>query len=106
MVMVKYVEADGVEHIIDAKPRRSLMENAVKNGVPGIAAECGGVRACATCRVYVSAEWREKTGEASDSEREMLEFSGETHESARLSCQISVTEELEGLTVSMPASQY
>ena len=106
MVRIKYIEASGAEHIIDAKPGSSLMESAVKNGVPGIAADCGGVCACATCRVYIDAAWRDKTGEPGHAEREMLEYSGETKPDARLSCQIPITEQLEGLTVSMPDSQY
>jgi ferredoxin, 2Fe-2S len=106
MVRVKFIEANGDEHSIDAKPGRSLMENAVKNGVPGIAADCGGVRACATCRVYIGAGWREKTGEPSPGECEMLEYSGETKDNARLSCQIEITADLDGLTVSMPESQH
>jgi 2Fe-2S ferredoxin len=105
MVMIKLIEASGAAHVIDAKPGRSLMENAVKNGVAGIAADCGGMCACATCRVYVGAEWRENMREPSRGEREMLEYSGDTREDARLSCQIEISDDLEGLTVTMPESQ-
>ena len=107
MVKIKLVEANGTVHEINAKPGLSLMENAVKNAVPGIAADCGGILACATCRVYIKdPEWRAKTGEASEDERGMVEFAGDTTEGVRLSCQIEVTEELDGLTVVMPESQY
>lgn len=106
MAKITYVEASGTEHVVDAKPRLSLMENAVKNGVPGIVAECGGACACATCRVYVDEAWREKTGEPSEMERSMIEYSGDSEDGIRLSCQIAVTEELDGLVVRIPASQY
>ena len=69
MVKIKLVEANGTEHVIDAKPGISLMENAVKNAVPGITADCGGICACATCRVYIKdPAWRAKTGEPSEDE--------------------------------------
>ena len=106
MVKITYVEANGAVHVVDAKPRLSLMENAVKNNVPGIVAECGGACACATCRVYVHEAWREKTGEPSETERGMIEYSGDPAQGIRLSCQITVTEELDGLIVHMPESQY
>ena len=106
MVKITYIEASGATHVVDAKPRLSLMENAVKNNVPGIVAECGGACACATCRVYVHEAWREKTGEASETERGMIEYSGDPAPGIRLSCQIAVTEELDGLIVHLPESQY
>jgi 2Fe-2S ferredoxin len=107
MVKIKLVEANGTEHEIMAKPGLSLMENAVKNAVPGIVADCGGICACATCRVYIKdPQWRAKTGEASEDERGMVEIAGDTNDGVRLSCQIEVTEELDGLTVVMPESQY
>jgi 2Fe-2S ferredoxin len=106
MPKITFVEASGEAHVIDAKPGRSLMENAVKNDVPGIAADCGGICACATCRVYVEAAWQEKTGEASEMEQSMIDFSGDTKPRLRLSCQIQVTPELDGLVVHMPDSQH
>jgi ferredoxin, 2Fe-2S len=106
LVKITYIEASGREHTVQAKIGHTVMETAVKNGVPGIVAECGGQRACATCRVYVDEAWRAKTGEAGKDELSMIEFSGETEPSARLSCQIKVVEGLDGLVVRMPQSQY
>lgn len=106
MVKITYVEADGKRHLIEAKPGRSIMENAVKNSVPGILAECGGSCACATCRVYVDEAWRERLGEPSEIEQSMLEYSGDAAPGVRLSCQMLVTEALDGLIVHLPASQH
>jgi 2Fe-2S ferredoxin len=106
MVKITYVEASGVEHVIDATPGRSVMENAVKNNVPGIAADCGGVCACATCRVYVGEMWQTKVPEPSEMERSMIEYSGDTSPKVRLSCQMQVTPELDGLIVHMPERQH
>ena len=106
MIKITYVEASGARHVVDAKPGRSLMENAVKNDVPGIAADCGGSCACATCRVYVSDSWQAKLGSPSEMERSMIEFSEDTTEGLRLSCQVKVTPELDGLIVHMPKNQH
>ena len=106
MIRLTFVAASGEEHVIEAKPGRSVMENAVKNAVPGIAADCGGVLACATCRVYVDAAWQEKVGPPSEMEESMIEFSEDTTPGLRLSCQIKVTPELDGLVVRMPESQH
>ena len=81
------------------------METAIKNGVPGIEAECGGACACATCHVYVDEKWRAKTGEASPMEADMLDFGFDVRSESRLSCQIKVSEELDGLVVRTPARQ-
>ena len=81
------------------------MENAIKNSVPGIEAECGGACACATCHVYVDEEWREKVGEPDVMEEDMLDFAWEMAPSSRLSCQIKVTDELDGLVVRVPEKQ-
>lgn len=106
MAKITYIEASGEAHTVDAKIGETVMEAAVKQGVPGIAAECGGAAACGTCRVYVDATWRSKTGEASEMEREMIEFSDEADPSTRLSCQMKVIEEFDGLVVRMPKSQH
>jgi 2Fe-2S ferredoxin len=106
MPSITFIDADGARHVVAAKVGTSLMSNAVRNGVAGIVAECGGSCACGTCRVYVAEAWRPATGEARPVERETLEFAGETDPAARLSCQIPVTEDLDGLVVRMPASQY
>lgn len=105
MVKITYIEASGAVRQVEAQIGHTVMETAVKNDVSGILAECGGACACATCRVYIDDAWRSKTGEAELMEREMLEFSDETDPSARLSCQIKVTEELDGLIVRVPDSQ-
>ena len=106
MVKVTFVEATGAEHVIDAKPGQSVMESAVKNNVPGIAADCGGSCACATCRVYVKEIWQVRIGPPSEMEQSMIEFSEDTTPGLRLSCQIKVTPELDGLVVHMPESQH
>jgi len=106
LVRITYIEANGQAHEVEAKPGHSVMETAVKNGVPGITADCGGVRACATCRVYIGEDWRAKTGEADDDELGMIEFSEDADPSVRLSCQIKVTDDLDGLVVRMPSSQH
>jgi len=106
MAKIKYVEHDGTEHEVDVKPGMSVMEGAVKNNIPGIDADCGGACACATCHVYVKAEWLEKTGSRSAMEESMLDFAEGVQENSRLSCQIKVTDALDGLTVTMPESQH
>ena len=80
-------------------------ETALRNSIPGIEAECGGACACATCHVYVADEWTEKVGKPSQMEEDMLDFAFEVRPSSRLSCQIKVTEELDGLVVTTPAKQ-
>ena len=87
MVKLTYVEASGAEHVVDAKPGQSVMESAVKNNVPGIAADCGGSCACATCRVYVNETWQLRIGPPSEMEQSMIEFSEDTKPGLRLSCQ-------------------
>ena len=82
------------------------MEGAVKNGVPGIDADCGGACACATCHVFVDAAWLEATGARTEQEAEMLEFAENVQPNSRLSCQIEVTPAFDGLIVTMPESQH
>ena len=106
MVKITYIAADGEARTVDAKPGQSVMEAAVKNGVEGIVGECGGSCTCATCRVYVPEDWRARTGEAGEMEREMIGFSEDEHPDVRLSCQIRVSEALDGLVVHMPNSQH
>ena len=76
--------------MVEAENGSTVMENAIKNGIPGIEAECGGACACATCHVYVDEAWREKTGEPSPMEEDMLDFGFEVKPNSRLSCQIKV----------------
>jgi ferredoxin, 2Fe-2S len=106
MPKVIYVEHSGTEHVVQAKPGQSVMEAAVKNNVPGIDADCGGACACATCHVYVEDTWKEKVGGISETEAAMLEFAPGVDSSSRLSCQIRVTEDLDGLIVRLPQSQH
>jgi 2Fe-2S ferredoxin len=106
MAKITYVEHNGTEHAIDVKNGLSVMEGAVKNNIPGIDADCGGACACATCHVYVDQEWLSKTGERSAMEESMLDFAEGVEENSRLSCQIKVTDELDGLRVTMPESQH
>ena len=106
MAKITYIEHDGTEHVVDVKNGLSVMEGAVKNNIPGIDADCGGACACATCHVYVDEAWRSKTGEKSAMEESMLDFAENVEENSRLSCQIKVSDELDGLTVRMPESQH
>lgn len=105
MVQVTYVTHDGVSQAIDAREGLSLMENAIAKGIEGIEAVCGGNAYCATCRVYPAPEWQDKLGERNDLELPMLEEVGELDSAARLSCQIEVTPQLDGLVVHLPESQ-
>jgi 2Fe-2S ferredoxin len=106
MVKITYIEANGDTRVVDAKLGQTVMETATKNGVPGIAADCGGSCACGTCRIYPEPEWREKLPARGAMEAEMLDFSADDHPAVRLSCQIKVTEELDGMVVRLPASQH
>ncbi len=105
MAKITYIQPDGAEQTIEAKTGWSVMEGAVKNRIRGIDADCGGACACATCHVYVDEAWREKTGSPSAMEESMLDFAEEVEPNSRLSCQIKVTDALDGLVVRLPASQ-
>lgn len=105
MVKITYIEPTGTAHELDVPVGHSLMEGAVKNGLPGIDAECGGVGACATCHVYVDSSPDHDLGTPSVEETDMLEFAEGVKPSSRLSCQIKVTEHLSGLVVRLPDSQ-
>ena len=106
MPKIKYVEHNGKEHEVEVPAGWSVMEGAVKNLVPGIDADCGGACACATCHVYVDPAWAGKVGGKSDMEETMLDFAQDLEPTSRLSCQIKVTQELDGLVVKMPKSQH
>jgi ferredoxin, 2Fe-2S len=105
MVKLTFIDAGGTARTIDAEPGSTVMENAIRNDVPGIEAECGGACACATCHVYVDDEWRSVTGEPQPMEEDMLDFAFDVRPSSRLSCQIRVRDELDGLVVRTPAKQ-
>jgi len=105
MVKITYIDKDNTSHTVDAELGSTVMEAAIKNDVPGIEAECGGACACATCHVYVEEAWREKTGAPSPMEEDMLDFGYDVKPNSRLSCQIKVTEALDGLVVRVPERQ-
>ena len=106
MAKITFITHDGARHEVEAQNGMSVMEAAIKNMVPGIDADCGGACACATCHVFVGPEWRERTGERSEMEEDMLDFAYDVQESSRLSCQIKVRDELDGLTVKVPEKQF
>ncbi|MEW6597770.1 MAG: 2Fe-2S iron-sulfur cluster-binding protein [Pseudomonadota bacterium] len=106
MAKITYIEHNGKVHEIEVKAGQSVMEGAVKNNVPGIDADCGGACACATCHVYVDPEWLDKIGKPTAMEESMLDFAEAVFENSRLSCQIKVTDELDGLVVRLPESQH
>jgi 2Fe-2S ferredoxin len=105
MAKITYIEHNGTEHAVEVKTGQSVMEGAVKNNIPGIDADCGGACACGTCHVYVDEAWRDKTGTPAAMEESMLEFAEQAEPNSRLSCQIQVTDLLDGLIVRMPESQ-
>ena len=105
MAKITYIAPDGRRFDVDAPNGSTVMENAIRNGVPGIEAECGGACACATCHVYVDEAWREKVGSPTPMEEDMLDFGFDVRPSSRLSCQIKVSDELDGLVVSTPERQ-
>ncbi len=106
MAKITYVEFSGDEHVVDVEPGHTVMEGAVKNNIRGIDADCGGACACATCHVYVDGAWVSRTGQRSAMEESMLDFVEDVQPNSRLSCQIRVTDELDGLVVRMPESQH
>lgn len=106
MVKIKFIAHDGTETEIEADEGTSIMQAAINNGVPGIDAECGGALSCATCHVFFDPDWNEKLGEPQGMEKDMLEFVVEPRPTSRLCCQIKITEELDGIVVHTPESQY
>jgi 2Fe-2S ferredoxin len=105
MVKITFIDTAGTARTVEGEAGSTVMETAIKNGVPGIEAECGGACACSTCHVYIDDAWREKVGEPSPMEEDMLDFAYEVKPSSRLSCQIKVSEELDGLSVHTPERQ-
>lgn len=106
MAKITYIEFDGTTHEVDAKNGMTVMEAAIKNMVPGIDAECGGACACATCHVYIDEAWTGIVGKPEEMEEDMLDFGFDVRENSRLSCQISVSDELDGLVVRLPEQQF
>ena len=105
MVQITFIDTAGAARTVEGELGSTVMETAIKNGVPGIEAECGGACACSTCHVYIEEAWREKVGEPSPMETDMLDFAYDVRPSSRLSCQIKVREDLDGLTVTTPERQ-
>ncbi len=106
MPKIKFIQPDGTEQVIDAKVGMTVMEAAKLSEVPGIEAECGGACACATCHVYVDETWLPKTGGPEEMEEDMLDFAFDVREQSRLSCQIKVSDELDGLVLNVPQKQF
>ena len=105
MAKITYNTHDNKTHTIDAQNGLTVMEAAVQNDIPGIDADCGGGMACATCHVYVNEEWLDKLPTKEDGEEDMLDMAFEPKKNSRLSCQLIVSEELNGLTVITPDKQ-
>jgi 2Fe-2S ferredoxin len=106
MAKITYIEHNGTEHVVDVKNGMTVMEGARDNGVPGIDADCGGACACSTCHVYVADEWVEKIPAKDSMEEDMLDFAYEPNPvTSRLTCQIKVTDALDGLVVKLPEKQ-
>jgi 2Fe-2S ferredoxin len=105
MARITYIGNDGTTYEVDAVNGSTVMENAIRNDVPGIVAECGGACACATCHVYVDEAWMEIVGRPAPMEEDMLDFAADVRPSSRLSCQIRVRDELDGLVVRVPERQ-
>jgi 2Fe-2S ferredoxin len=106
MAKITYIQPDGASQTVEAENGLTVMEAAKMNDVPGIEAECGGACACATCHVYVEEAWRDKTGKPAEMEEDMLDFAFDVREGSRLSCQIKVSDALDGLVVHVPAKQF
>ena len=105
MPKITYIEHDGKTHTIEVASGLSVMEGAVQNNIPGIDADCGGSMACATCHVYVKEEWFNKLPKKEDGEEDMLDMAFEPKKNSRLSCQLMVSEQLDGLVVNLPEKQ-
>ena len=105
MPKITYIEFTGKSHIIDVPKGLTVMEGAVQNNIPGIDADCGGGMACATCHVYVKEEWFNKLPKKEDGEEDMLDMAFEPKKNSRLSCQLMVSEQIDGLVVNLPEKQ-
>jgi ferredoxin, 2Fe-2S len=106
MAKITFIQHNGTEQTVDGIPGMTVMEAAIKNMVPGIDADCGGACACATCHVYVEAEWLDKVGKRAAMEEDMLDFAFDVRDSSRLSCQIKISDAINGLCVRVPEKQF
>ena len=105
MPKITYIEDNGKSHTLDVENGLTVMEGAIQNNIPGIDADCGGGCACATCHVYVDEKWFSKLPKKEDSEQDMLDMAFEPNQFSRLSCQITISDELDGMVVKMPSKQ-
>tara|TARA_B100000029_G_scaffold376395_1_gene370955 strand:+ start:50 stop:370 length:321 start_codon:yes stop_codon:yes gene_type:complete len=105
MAKITYVEHSGKQHVIDVANGLTVMEGAIQNNIPGIDADCGGSMACATCHVYVKEEWFDKINNKTEGEDDMLDMAYEPKKNSRLSCQITVSDDIDGLEVHLPSKQ-
>ena len=106
MAKITFIQPDGRAQTVEGEPGMTVMETAKKHLIDGIEAECGGACACATCHVYVDEAWRETVGVPAQMEEDMLDFAFDVRPSSRLSCQIKVSEGLDGLVVRVPEKQF
>ena len=106
MPKIKFIEHNGTEHLVDAESGKSIMLNAVENLVPGIDADCGGECSCATCHVLIERDWITKTGSPSEAENSMLDMNPDRESNSRLSCQIKMSDDLDGIVIHLPEFQY
>ena len=106
MAKITFILHDGTEQTVNGTAGMSVMETAVKNMIPGIDADCGGACACATCHVYVEPEWKDKLTKRAPMEEDMLDFAFDVQDSSRLSCQIKISDAIDGLRVRVPEKQF
>ena len=105
MAKITYIEHTDKEHVVEVPNNISVMEGAVQNNIPGIDADCGGSMACSTCHVYVDEKWFNKLEKKDEGEEDMLDMAYQPNKFSRLSCQLIVSDELDGLVVRMPSKQ-
>jgi len=106
MPKITFIDFEGTERAVDGVAGDSVMEAATTNDIPGIDADCGGACACATCHVYVSENWLNIVGKPEDLEAEMLDVAEDVKENSRLACQIKISDEMDGLVITTPESQF
>ena len=106
MAKITFIEHNGTSHVVEAENGASVMRAAVDHNVPEIDGDCGGECACATCHVYVEADWQAAVGARTETEETMLSFAAATHDNSRLCCQIVVSDALDGLVVHTPDGQH
>ena len=106
MPQITFIQPDGTQQVVQGQTGMTVMETAKKHMIEGIEAECGGACACATCHVYVDEAWLEKAGGPNEMEEDMLDFAFDVRPASRLSCQIKLTDDLDGLVVRVPEKQF